>query len=399
MAGFSFLRHLEEGFTMQFDYIFSEDIDIEILEKAWRMTLDECPYYERSMECEEGKLVFVPHTCSCHVEEIEDPEKETPSDGPSFGKDLMWVRAKGNRLRTGISHAMTDGFGKNLFTRLLLFHYFSLKDGKEYQKPFADPATGALLADPDSDVYADALFPTGGAPDGLVPEERAFVLPEGDSSFGVHQICVDDRRFTEVCAKTLGMTDPAEYQALSKKVAPIGGLDPIAMYILLGKVLQKVYADNERRYACRFPINSRSICGRSFMLRNASHAQAWLTHPAAFFRDDAGTADVQTLVRTIDAWLQPEVIGWEMDCLMRWRQGREVDMDFQKVFRNCTILITNVGNSIYEPEPGRITGYKDHSDFGMPCLHLFRINSMRFLALSHLNQPEQIMKNLEGFFN
>lgn len=196
----------------------------------------------------------------------------------------------------------------------------------------------------------------------------------------------------------LHITDPDEYKALSKKVSPIGGLDPAAVSIIFGKILQTVYPDNERRHAFRFPVNARALCGRPFMLRNASHAQAWLTRPASFFRDDAGAADAGVLIRTIDAWLRPEVVGWELDCLMRWRQGKEVDMDFQKIFRSSTILISNVGNPVWEPEPGRITGYKDYSDLGTPCLHIFRIQNMRFLVLRHVYQSERIIKLLDEMF-
>ena len=397
MAGTAFLRQLEEGYMMQFDYTLHEDVDAAILEKAWRLTLDDCPYFERSMETEEGKLFFVPHTCNCHVEEIENPDEAAPPDGPSFGKDLMWIQAKGNRIRTGVSHALTDGFGKNLFTRLLLYHYFCLKDGKEYQKPFADPATGAVLADPDSDVVSDALFPKGTAPEGLVPKEGAFVLPEIPEAFGVHQICVDDKKFREACAEVLRIADPEQYKALSKKIAPIGGLDVAAVYLLFGKVLQMVYPENEKRLSCRFPINGRALCNRPFMLRNASHGQAWLTHPASFFRDGAKAVDAAAIVRTIEAWLRPEVVGWEMDCLDCWRQGREVDRDFQMVFRDPTILISNVGNPVYEPQPGRITGYRDYVDLGLPCLYLFRIDNMRFLVIRHMYQSERILDLLEGF--
>lgn len=84
--------------------------------------------------------------------------------GPSFGSDLAWVRTAENRVRIGVSHALTDGVGINMYSRLLLYHYFCLKDGTAYPNPFADPLTGTVNSDADSDVYTDRLFPEISAP-------------------------------------------------------------------------------------------------------------------------------------------------------------------------------------------------------------------------------------------
>ena len=131
-AGQNFLAQAEAGLFMQFEFELNEAADPELLGQAWRRTLDDCPFFERTLVEEDGQLFFAPHHSDCRVERIQLEGAADILPGPSFGSDLAWVRTAENRIRIGVSHALTDGVGINMFSRLLLYHYFCLKDGKTY---------------------------------------------------------------------------------------------------------------------------------------------------------------------------------------------------------------------------------------------------------------------------
>lgn len=106
VSGMPFVPHLKKGIYVRTFVDLAEPVNTKLLSLAWRMVLIACPYYEQTLVMRNGVLEFASHHCRCEV---------LPLGAPSFGGDLVFAQAEGSRIVTGVSHALTDGYGLNQF--------------------------------------------------------------------------------------------------------------------------------------------------------------------------------------------------------------------------------------------------------------------------------------------
>lgn len=398
-AGQNFLAQVEAGQFLQCEFELNEEADPELLERAWRQTLDDCPFFERTLVEEDGQLFFAPHHSDCRVERIQSEGAADILPGPSSGRDMAWVRGAENRVRIGVSHALTDGVGKNMFSRLLLYHYFCLKDGTTYPNPFVDHLTGTVNSDADSDIYTDRLFPdisTSVAEEefsSLCPEGEVFALPtwqEGSAPFVCDCLEEDESTFRRICTDVLAIPDNRQYQKLNMMLSPIGGIDCLASFLMLGRAVSKSFPEAAGSISCRFPINARTLCGKPRMMRNASHAQALAALPVSCLSGDWTYRDTEKLVGDIRRWLCPESVGWSLSNLQRYREGHEADALWLRMFEKPTMLVSSVGRQGYEPQPGRILSFRDYYCASLTSLYMFRTGEKRSIILIHKDSSDTL---------
>ena len=346
ISGTIFASHLETGIFNRFLLELQEDVDANLLALAYRMTLIACPYFERTIVKKNGRLLFAPDHNRCVVMPLSAIEAEE-GRGPVYGKNLVQVFASENKIITGISHALTDGYGKGLFNFLLMYHYFCLKDDYEYINPYFAHATRRIEAQMDLDVFADHLTPEIEAMPKDCEMDTCFHLPEkkeaGESAFLIE---ADYDRFQKLFHELSG-----KMGAWDQKLLPLGGSICLTLSYLMAYVIAGFHPENQEPISCRFPVNCRSLLGAEKSMRNFSHPQAVASFQPQSFGKEVRDALEDTLLTEGTAVLRqlsPECIGWQYSQFWKIIHGEKTEPAMDRR-RDRTMLISNVGMQYFEP--------------------------------------------------
>ena len=109
-SGIFFLSHLENRLYNQNTLRLDHEIDRRILETAWKSALDDCPFFDQGLMEQDGALWFVPHASTCTAEDFS--EDDLTGGMAIRSGDLAWAKVQGDRIRVGVSHALTDEWEK-----------------------------------------------------------------------------------------------------------------------------------------------------------------------------------------------------------------------------------------------------------------------------------------------
>lgn len=355
VSGMPFVSHLQKGIFVRTFVDLAEPVNIKLLSLAWRMVLIACPYYEQTLVMRDGELEFASHHCRCEVLPILSDEEVagSPLRTPSFGGDLVFVQAEGSRIVTGVSHALTDGYGLSQFMWLLLYHYFCLVDNVEYKDPFRRNSTGRVAYDGDADALADLQardLPKPHAYDEVGP---CLSLPSSDAQTR-HVVEVDARDYERICNDLTQNVRQHEWPLVL-----VGGLKCAVAFVLLASVVSRLQPENELPISSRSPVNTRQLLERPDALRNFSLPQACMSIDPRVARrlwqGDPGIEVRQTenVVRQLASQLTPECICWQLSNIREFAQGRRPDPLLGSLYRR-TMLVSNVGKSYYEPQTNRV---------------------------------------------
>lgn len=107
----------------------TEDIRGDLLQQAVEMTLQRLPYYADTFVRKKGLYYYADNDLPFLVAES---EKGRVIGGAGTNYHMMDVTYWKGMIRFAMFHGLCDGQGLNRFVEATLYHYFCLKDGKEY---------------------------------------------------------------------------------------------------------------------------------------------------------------------------------------------------------------------------------------------------------------------------
>ncbi len=381
-SGYFFRSHLQNRLFNQNTLRLDHEIDIRCLKNAWKAALKDCPFFDQGLQLQDGALFFTPHESTGNTEGFSDTE--AGNHPAALGGDLVWTCAQGDRLKVGVSHALTDECGKKLFTCLLLYHYFRQVDEQPYVHPYADE-TGALQVwDTEADLLEDPIFPyPGRKPEALIPTE-VFQFPEqsaAEKKEAVFRIKVHARAFYEATRKALPISEEA-FQKANRLTLPLGKLQCIYVYFLLGRVIARLHPENTLPVTLRCPVNTRSLCGKEEALRNFSLPQAALMLQPEQLKRELRAEDVEAMLQGLEAQLTVDAIGWQLSALKERIRTGVLDPDVAALYHQ-SMIVTNVGKEYYEPSPGRVLADHRYAAGGYPfAVYLNRVGEDQIITIS-----------------
>lgn len=107
----------------------TEAIKGDLLQQAVDRTLERMPYYKQTFVRKKGLYYYADNDLPLMVAESAEPR--TIGD-ETTNYHMLDVTYSGSTISFSMFHGLTDGLGLNRFIEATLYHYFCLKDGKEY---------------------------------------------------------------------------------------------------------------------------------------------------------------------------------------------------------------------------------------------------------------------------
>lgn len=377
-----FLSHLENRLYNQNTLRLDHEIDRRSLETAWKSALDDCPFFDQGLKEQDGELWFVPHESTCTAEDFSEEDR---TEGASIrAGDMAWAKVQGDRIRVGVSHALTDECGKKLFTCLLLYHYFRQVDQKPYPHPYASESGELKTWDTESDLMEDPIFPSPGRKPEIRIPQKSFVFPEHLSKHkkeAVFRIGVDAKRFYAAMRRAFPISDE-EFQNTNELTLPIGKLQCVFVYLLLARVIARLHPEQALPITLRCPVNTRSLCGKEDALRNFSLPQIVAMMQPEQLKKELQAEDVREIIRGFEAQLAKDAIGWQLTALKERTKSGALDPDVAALYHQ-SMIVTNVGKEYYEPAPGRVLADERYAAGGYPfAVYLNRVGGSQIITIS-----------------
>ena len=377
-----FRSHLENRLYNQNMLRLDHEIDRRSLETAWKSALDDCPFFDQGLMEQDGTLWFVPHASTCTAEDFS--EKDLTGGTAIRSGDLAWTKVQGDRIRVGVSHALTDECGKKLFTCLLLYHYFRQVDQKPYPHPYASESGELKVWDAESDLMEDPIFPSPGRKPEIKIPKKTFVFPEHlkeKKKEALYRIDVDAKAFYAAMRRAFPISDE-EFQRANELLLPIGKLQCVYVYLLLARVIAKVHPAQTLPVTLRCPVNTRSLCGKEDALRNFSLPQAVAAMRPEQMKKELQAEDVREIIRGFEAQLAKDAIGWQLTALKERTKNGVLDPDVAALYHQ-SMIVTNVGKEYYEPAPGRVLADERYAAGGYPfAVYLNRVGGSQIITIS-----------------
>ena len=222
-------------------------------------------------------------------------KKEGPADlgGEETDGRIFGVSYYKNKIYIAYFHGLTDGTGRNRFFETLLYYYFSIKNGKEYEPgsiwTLEGQAHPGLFDDPMENLYevnpAHEFLPQP-------VEEEIFYLPE-----------VRERDAVSKTSEGVG----ARYYLRVKSTDLIGytkahGQTPtVALQLFMAQALQQMNSDNAKKYVAAIPCNLRKVIDKNDVFENAWNFIYQSIDPADLSTDE------ETLGRALRADLKAQM--------------------------------------------------------------------------------------------
>ena len=394
-AGNVFRNHMEKGLFNRLSIELNHEVDIHALELSYRMTLIACPFFERTLIADGDRLFFKKHHNRCKVGSIPSMTDGFPHTGePCFGRDLVEVYASGNRIVTGISHALTDGLGKSIFNKLLLYHYFCLTDRHEYVNPFANMAVRTIDHDMDLDVFLDKLYPQIDIMPDCLRTEPCFHLPEKKAAAATEYLIETDQDAFRSLTRSLTRDIAIE----ASKLLPIGGRKCLVLFYLMALSVAKLNPMCDLPISCRFPVNARSILGAEGALRNLSHGQAVVAVTPKTLAGDSH----DVLAKVTDRFpeqLTEEALGWQYSRMSELITDQKNTPQMSLLF-DRTMLISNVGQEYYEPEQKNyVRSAKNLYDHNMFAIYLYSQKDKQIISINQPFSSDRYARELVAVLN
>lgn len=148
-----------------------EEIDGDLLQRALDRTIRRMPYLSDTLEIDHGAVYYAKNALPMLAAHHRGPRAVGGSETNYHMLDLTW---DGNQTWFSMYHGFCDGQGINAFLESVLYHYYCLKDGVEY-----DPL--GIRTDKTRMTEAETFEPLSKAyeisPDFKMPEKKEQAAP------------------------------------------------------------------------------------------------------------------------------------------------------------------------------------------------------------------------------
>lgn len=174
-AGSIYMYGSETPRTFIVDVTTTEDIKGELLQQAVDRALERLPYYRWTIVRKKGLYYFADNDLPFVVAQSDEPRRVGGETTNYHNVDVIY---HGATISFSMNHGFCDGLGLNRFIEATLYHYFCLKDGKEY--PDEGIFTDSVPYDPSEveDMFARELNVDKEELKKLKSTETRYRLPE-----------------------------------------------------------------------------------------------------------------------------------------------------------------------------------------------------------------------------
>lgn len=230
-----------------------DPIDGELLQRALGRTLQRMPYLSDTLVIEGGAVYYAKNPLPMEAAHVAGIRHVGGSETNYHMLDLTW---DGNVTWFTMFHGFCDGQGIYTFLESVLYHYYCMKDGVEY-----DP--NGIRADSTEMTEAETFEPCSRqyevSPDFTMPENRQqpafYHLPEIVRNHGGE---VEEH----------GFLLPSE--AFMKFVKANGTSPSVMLSMLVGEAIQRVHPDADAPIFVNIPVSVRRQLGCEETFKNCS---------------------------------------------------------------------------------------------------------------------------------
>ncbi len=230
-----------------------DEVDADLLQKALDRTIARMPYLADTFQIEGGAVYYASNPLPM---EVGRGMWLRPVGGRETNYHLLDLTCDGKVTCFSMFHGFCDGQGINAFTESVLYHYYSMRDGVDYDpcgiRTDAGTMSEAEEVDPCSVTYE--LNPDFEMPQNQAPE-TIYHLPELSPSFG-----------NEV--RDWGLQVDSE--SLMAFVKANGTSPSVALSMLVGEAVAAVHPDIDAPVFANLPISIRRMLGCEETFKNCS---------------------------------------------------------------------------------------------------------------------------------
>lgn len=230
-----------------------DDVDADLLQKALDRTLTRMPYLADTLQIEGGAVYYAANPLPM---EVGRGKSLRHVGGHETNYHMLDLTCDGNVTRFAMYHGFCDGQGINLFVESVLYHYYCMHDGKEY-----DPC--GIRTDAGTMSEAEELDPTSitreVSPDFEMPQRQQqgepYHLPELSRYTGYE---VRDWRLQ------------VDSGSLMSFVKSIGTSPSIAISMFVAEAVAATHPDTDAPIFANVPISIRRMLGCEETFKNCS---------------------------------------------------------------------------------------------------------------------------------
>ena len=230
-----------------------EEIDGDLLQRALDRTIRRMPYLSDTLEIDHGAVYYAKNALPMLAAHHPGPRAVGGSETNYHMLDLTW---DGNQTWFSMYHGFCDGQGVNVFLESVLYHYYCLKDGVEY-----DPL--GIRTDKTRMTEAETFEPLSKAyeisPDFKMPEKKEQAAPY---------------HLPEIVSNPAG--DVREYgfrlpsDVFMRFVKENGASPAVMLSMLVGEAVQRLHPDADAPIMANIPVSIRRMLGCEETFKNCS---------------------------------------------------------------------------------------------------------------------------------
>ena len=226
----------------------------DMLQQALLRTLRRMPYLSDTFEVEKGRVYYATNPLPMEAAHTREIRRVGSRETNYHMLDLTW---DGNTTWFTMYHGFCDGQGMNMFMESVLYHYYCIRDGKDYE-------AGGIRTDREKMTDAETIEPLAGtyavSPDYVLPgkgeEQAPFHLPE-----------ITPTRSVEVFDFGIGV-DTGEFMTF---VRNLGTSPAVAFSMLTGEAILRRHPDHTAPVRAVIPMSVRRMLGCGETFKNCSH--------------------------------------------------------------------------------------------------------------------------------
>ena len=226
----------------------------ELLQKALDRTLKRMPYLADTLVEENGKIYYAKNPLPMEVAHFKGPRRVGGEETNYHQLDVSWDE---NTTWFSMYHGFTDGQGLYMFMESVLYHYYCLKDGTEYDPKGIRTDKDIVIGTEEADPYEHGWeLPSNFVMPNLIPE-----------TFGFHMPCITPVMDNTVLDHEFRL--PSEdFMAFVKKH---GTTPSIALSMLMCEAIHNVWPNADSHIVSIILMSIRDQLGCKETFKNCTH--------------------------------------------------------------------------------------------------------------------------------
>ena len=236
------------------EYTHKDEVDADILQKALDRTLERMPYLADTFQIEGGAVYYAANPLPM---EVGRGQWLRHVGGPETNYHMLDLTCNGNVTTFAMFHGFCDGQGINTFAETVLYYYYCMRDGKEYDpcgiRTHASTMTAAEEQEPFAITFeVDKDY------------EPPYRGSQGTSPYHIPEIT----RSMDNKVRDWGLQVNSE--SLMSFVKENGTSPSVAICMFMAEALAAVHPDIDAPVLANVPISIRRMLGCDETFKNCS---------------------------------------------------------------------------------------------------------------------------------